>query len=1134
MSFTITVNGNAVQPSAESFHLRESLNERAQLAFDIAEEQLSFDAEAGDPVVASENGTPFFAGLITKASIGGFSGAPIEPVDVEVVAGDLNALAGRRLILGESRPVETLKQRLTWLVTTYLAVFGVALHASQVDGPTLDAQDYDNVKGGEVLNDLSTATQFSWSIDENFKLRMVAHGSVPAPWDIADGDGNVDGDLVFEKTNEAYRNTIYLTYGGTGLKDTNETFIGDGTNDTFTLKLPIDGPLTTTADGAVGTAVVFVDGAQENIGGLSSPSGIGWEYDPSNLTIRRRAGAPSNGAVIVVPKQTLFPQRVSAIDAGEVAAHGPAEESFTKDDLLDPDAAQALVDGMLAQGITGVGAVRYPTLRSGLRVGMSQHIQSSIRGVDFDFLIQEIVTTDIGGGLLLRQVFAVIDLVAARPWQQVYRDWDERGSGGTVLGGSVVSGGGVTPWSAEYNLGGHRTAALITDTVNLFAEWEWPIVPWGSYAAGPIPQARAQISLAVSAGEVEVAIYGRPATADASGVIPQGAWSLIVTGPTFDAATMTQKVFSMPPAAEDMAYRAQFTLSGGATVSDVVGFGTIELLQGQRSVPQVVGSPFYVDNELKWTTPGADGTAITPAGSAYADSAWAELMASAPDDLVAAAIEVYEGDNDVANHFEIDIGVGGSGSEAVIGTLRGIASINAPSGHHAGLLHFPIPIDAIPSGSRIAARLRQASTDTTDWRVSLGYYEKPIVGNMPTTTAPSKTVPAASASTVVSVESQGWVDSGWVEVEASTPAPWVLGALITEPEQTWDLEYEVDIGIGSAGNEVVVGTVKVWHSSFQLATLRGMSHVIPLRPLLAVVPSGSRLSVRVRSDGFASGVANYHIAFVYYDGPTTAGTSTAGLMRAVPAGTDSVTVQAGDGIDDGSNGAFGPWTEVIASLASDSLILGFTCDNNANAADDRVQIGSGASSSETPVADVVFQNGIGDLGGLQYVHFGVPVWLQAGTRVSVRHLNSKDRNRAFSLWVIPNASYNNFTRDVGGHLINTAFTLSSTAWMDNAWEELADPIDAEDVLLTSFYATCGSGDREVEIDIGFGAAASEVVVHTLRVSARSNGSSGLGVACVLLPAPFRVPGGTRVSFRMRGSGTGGGGGVLSLNWIPGP
>lgn len=119
---------------------------------------------------------------------------------------------------------------------------------------------------------------------------------------------------------------------------------------------------------------------------------------------------------------------------------------------------------------------------------------------------------------------------------------------------------------------------------------------------------------------------------------------------------------------------------------------------------------------------GADGIAVTPSGTSWVSGAWAQLTASMPADSVLAGL-AYWWPTSVAD-AEVDIGTGGAGAEAVVTTLP-ISPTNSGL-MWPGLLMLKLPLDILPTATRIAARLRIGSTSVTPMALALIYYPKPL------------------------------------------------------------------------------------------------------------------------------------------------------------------------------------------------------------------------------------------------------------------------------------------------------------------------------------------------------------------------------------------------------------------------
>lgn len=236
----------------------------------------------------------------------------------------------------------------------------------------------------------------------------------------------------------------------------------------------------------------------------------------------------------------------------------------------------------------------------------------------------------------------------------------------------------------------------------------------------------------------------------------------------------------------------------------------------------------------------ADSLSLTPSSSAWISSSWVELVAATAAAWVVTGLVVRPEDNAAYSVFEIDIGVGGSGSEVVVDTFRGTFA----NTHYAspGVLPRPIGLDHIASGARVSLRMRKNTTSTVPWTVKVGYYAKPLVGTLLTSAQPQKAYPPAANDIQWTIGASAWANSSWTQMVAATEAAIVLVGLVAGVGFGQD-SWEFDIGIGAAASEVVLTTVRIRHQGIQFVD---GPFLIPFFPPLDAVPNGSRLSVRTR------------------------------------------------------------------------------------------------------------------------------------------------------------------------------------------------------------------------------------------------------------------------------------------------
>lgn len=164
-------------------------------------------------VLLTEDGSVLFGGLIESLRESGVLGDAGDPgwekVTTEVIARDFNTLATRRYFSG-TIAAGTLKHALQGVIS-YIP--DVAIDPAQVDGPSLSALKFDDVKVEEVLNYLTTLTGYIWEITHEKLLRMYIPGTLTAPFNITVPNSKAIGDVIVEPTRQDYANRVIVRAG---------------------------------------------------------------------------------------------------------------------------------------------------------------------------------------------------------------------------------------------------------------------------------------------------------------------------------------------------------------------------------------------------------------------------------------------------------------------------------------------------------------------------------------------------------------------------------------------------------------------------------------------------------------------------------------------------------------------------------------------------------------------------------------------------------------------------------------------------------------------------------------------------------------------------------------------------------
>ncbi len=445
-TYILTVEGVERPLRLGSLNYQAVINGRDVLNCTIISELGAYRPSLSDDVLLSENGTDIFGGIIDRIEETGVDQQPIADIASEITCVAYNVYADRRFIEETFAAGTTIGTIAATIVTNYLDDYGITLDGGQVTGASLtDELVFTGILLSEALDQITTLTGYFWKVTPGKVFSMFTTGAIAAPFNVIDGDGNNNGDIRVVRSREKYYNRVILKYGSDKIITITDSFTGNGVLDTFPLTYAIQGFYPNTVDGAAGYGVVdFSAGpTTESLGGLSTPSGYLWEYDPLGPTITRRSGAVGNGVAFSIRYDVQFPQTVTVEDYGEIIANGLAEFVAYYPDVYDKATATTLAEQILAQSLNIKTEVEYQTFEIGLAPGMTQTITVADRNVNDTFLITEVQTRSQQMTQDVLRTVKTIDGASFRgSFREVYKAWLGDGITSSSGGPTASTGGG--------------------------------------------------------------------------------------------------------------------------------------------------------------------------------------------------------------------------------------------------------------------------------------------------------------------------------------------------------------------------------------------------------------------------------------------------------------------------------------------------------------------------------------------------------------------------------------------------------------------------------------------------------------------------------------------------------------------
>lgn len=272
----------------------------------------------------------------------------------------------------------------------------------------------------------------------------------------------------------------------------------------------------------------------------------------------------------------------------------------------------------------------------------------------------------------------------------------------------------------------------------------------------------------------------------------------------------------------------------------------------------------------------AVGLTVTNGGSAWANGSWVEFISSTPAAIQIAGIVVtFTVEND---ECEYDIGVGAVSSEVAIATIR--VTHSAPQNWSGlGVWMLPVPIDNIPTSSRVSIRCRGVTT-STGRKVALQYYQGLNSDNV--TALATAALPPAAAGVAVTPNASSWANSSWVQLTSGIGHEIALVGLAFK--FVTSVEQEFDIGTGGSGSETVVTTLRM-----KVGATKGALPLYANLPAPFPIVGSTRIAIRLRKND--TNTTAVRVAAIYYDNTTLLTGPGSGVSISAPsvdgAGTES-------------------------------------------------------------------------------------------------------------------------------------------------------------------------------------------------------------------------------------------------------
>ncbi len=382
MDLTITVDGidRTNYILWQSFRKEDKLNNRADsCSFQVRKYAgKDWKPSVGDEVIVEDGATRIFGGLVLR--VDSYSeGAKLQKH--RVTCKDWSHYLDKKLVI-ERYEDQTVNAIIDDLVSEYTSGFTTDNVSCSI---TIGSIAFNYITVSDAFQMLAEHVNYSWYIDYNKDIHFFSKNTEESPFDLSDTAGNhIFNSLTLREDLSQLRNVVIVRGGTKEGNSRTETFKGDGSKDSFALGYKFSSEPTVTLDGANQT--VGIDYLDKD-----ADYDVMWNFNEKY--IRFTGSAPSDGSDVSVAGTPLIPIIVRAIDEDSIDEYGQYEFRKIDKSINTPEEARQFAVAQLDAYRQSIKEGSFETYESGLRAGQIINVQSDIRNIDEDFLIQGVTLT---------------------------------------------------------------------------------------------------------------------------------------------------------------------------------------------------------------------------------------------------------------------------------------------------------------------------------------------------------------------------------------------------------------------------------------------------------------------------------------------------------------------------------------------------------------------------------------------------------------------------------------------------------------------------------------------------------------------------------------------------------------------
>lgn len=329
-------------------------------------------------IIVTRDSVRIFAGVITTIS-DELVGA--NTIRYSVSAIDYTHFLNRKLVV-ERYEDQTIDTIIAHLVTNYASDFTVTNVSASI---VVNSIAFNRITISECLRKLADLVNYNWYVDYYKDIHFYAANAEPAPF-VAEEGNFIRGSLKIQQDITQLRNKVTVTGGEVPTTTRTVLHAGDGETTTFATQYKFATVPTVLVAGVAKT--VGVDFLDDDVSFQCM-----WNFNQKY--IRFTAGnippVPSSGTTnISLTGDPLLPISVEIPDATSIETFGVYEFSITDKNIKTEDQAIERALSELKAYAASLSEGSFDTYLPGLRSGQIIRITDPLRGLDEDFIIQEV------------------------------------------------------------------------------------------------------------------------------------------------------------------------------------------------------------------------------------------------------------------------------------------------------------------------------------------------------------------------------------------------------------------------------------------------------------------------------------------------------------------------------------------------------------------------------------------------------------------------------------------------------------------------------------------------------------------------------------------------------------------------